>query len=168
MANTLNKFYVNIGKSVEEKIPKGNKTFTHYLENRNAFNIVLHPCINEEIKKYISDMTVSKATGPNSIPMNLLKQFANELIDPLVTIINKSLKEGIFPDILKFASVCPIYKKNDRTKCANYRPISLLSNISKIFEKTMYNRIELFLSEFDIIYELQFGFMESIQLNMPF
>ena len=56
-------------------------------------------------------MTVSKATGPNSIPTNLLKQFTDELIEPLVTIVNKSLKEGIFPDILKLASVCPIYKK---------------------------------------------------------
>ena len=65
-------------------------------------------------------MAVSKATGPNSIPTNLLKQFTNELIEPLVTIINKSLNEGIFPHILKYASVCPIYKKSDRTKCANY------------------------------------------------
>ena len=161
MAETINKFYINIGKTVEEKIPKGNKTFLHYLVDRNAFNIILNPCTSEEIKKYISDMTVSKATGPNSIPTNLLKQFTDELIEPLVTIINKSLKEGIFPDILKFASVCPIYKKSDRTKCANYRPISLLSNLSKLFEKTMYNRIELFLSEFEIIYKLQFGFRKK-------
>ena len=111
MADILNKFYVNIGKTVEEKIPKGNKNFLHYLTDRNAFNIVLNPCTTEEINKYISDMTVSKATGPNSIPTNLLKQFTNELIEPLVIILNKSLREGIFPDILKFASVCPIYKK---------------------------------------------------------
>ena len=106
-------------------------------------------------------MNVSKSAGPNSIPTNLLKQFTDELIEPLVIIINKSLTECTFPDILKFASVCPIYKKGDRAKCANYRPISLLSNIGKIFEKTMYNRIELFLSEFDIIYKLQFGFRKK-------
>ena len=111
MAGILNKFYVNIGKTVEEKIPNGNKTFLHYLADRNAFNIILNPCTFEEIKKYISDMTVSKATGPKSIPTNLLKQFTDELIEPLVIIVNKSLKEGIFPDILKLASVCPIYLK---------------------------------------------------------
>ena len=61
----------------------------------------------DEIKKYISDMRESKATGRNSIPTNLLKQFTDELIEPLVIIINKSLKEGIFPDILKLASVSP-------------------------------------------------------------
>ena len=106
-------------------------------------------------------MAASKATGPNSIPTNLLKQFTDELTEPLVTILNKSLKEGIFPDILKLASVCPIYKKSDRTNCANYWPISLLSNLSKIFEKAMYNRIELFLSDFDLIYKLQFGFRKK-------
>ncbi len=120
MADMINKFYINIGKTVEEKIPKANKSFLHYLIDRNAFNIVLNPCTIEEIKKYVSDMTLYKATGPNSIPTNVLKQFIDELIEPLVTIINKSLKEGIFPDILKIASVCPIYKKGDRTKCANY------------------------------------------------
>ena len=161
MADIINNFYINIGKNVEEKIPKANKTFLHYLSNRNPFNIILNPCTNEEIKKYISDMTASKETGPNSIPTNLLKQFTDELTEPLVTILNKSLKEGIFPDILKLASVCPIYKKSDRTNCANYRPISLLSNLSKIFEKAMYNRMELFLSEFDIIYKLQFGFRKK-------
>ena len=130
MADIINNFYINIGKNVEEKIPKANKTFFHYLSNRNQFNIILNPCTNEEIKKYISDMTASKATGPNSIPTNLLKQFTDELTEPLVTILNKSLTEGIFPDLLKLSSVCPIYKKNDRTNCANYRPISLLSNLS--------------------------------------
>ena len=111
MADILNRFYVNIGKTVEEKIPKCKKTFLHYLTDRNAYNIVINPCTNEEIKIYISNMNVSKATGPNSIPTNLLKHFTDELIEPLVTIINKSLIEGIFPDILKCASVCPIYKK---------------------------------------------------------
>ena len=70
-----------------------------------------------EIKKYV---TVSKATGPNSIPVSILKHFNEELI-----LINKSLDEDIFSDILKLASVCPIYKENEQTKCANFRPISL-------------------------------------------
>ena len=50
MADTINKLYVNIGKTVEEKIPQGNKTFSYYLRNRNSFNIVLNPCTTEEIK----------------------------------------------------------------------------------------------------------------------
>ena len=79
--------------------------------------------------------------------------------------MNKSLTEGVFPNSLKLALVCPIFKKGDVTKCANYRPISLLSNISKIFERVMYNRIEHFLEEHDSIYELQFGFRKNYSTN---
>ena len=52
-----------------------------------------------------------------------------------------SLKESIFRTLNKEASVCPIFKKEDKNKCENYRPISLLPNISKIFERVMYNRL---------------------------
>ena len=60
--------------------------------------------------------------------------------------------------MLKIANVCPIYKKKEVYKCENYRPISLLSNISKIFERIMYNRVLDFLDTFDLIYKYQFGF----------
>ena len=158
MANTINKFYVNIGKSVEQKIPRKETQFSHYLNSKNNYNIVLHPCTEDEVRKYISTLPVSKASGPNSIPISILKTNIDQLVNPLISILNKSLAEGTFPDLLKSASVCPIYKKGDKSQCANYRPISLLSNLSKIFERTMYNRIEQFLSTFETIYKLQFGF----------
>ena len=107
--------------------------FSNYLRNRNIFIIVLNPCTHEEVSRYISDIaSVSKSTGPNSIPTSILKYNIAQLIDPITSILNKSLDEGTFPDLLKLASVCQIYKKNYRTKCANYRPISL-SNLSNIF-----------------------------------
>ena len=67
--------------------------------------------------------------------------------------------------MLKSALVCPIFKKNDKTKCANYRPISLLSNIGKIFERIMYTRLESFLDINDIMYNLQFGFRKKHSTN---
>ena len=110
MANTLNNFYVNIGKSIEEKIPKAKTSFSYYLRQRNIYNIILNPCTDEEIRKYISDITsVSKSTGPNSIPISILKYNINELIGPITSILNKSLAEGTFPDLVKLASLCPIY-----------------------------------------------------------
>ena len=74
IADALNTFYVNIGKSVEQNIPKGKTLFSNYLCNRNIFNIVLNPCTHEEVSKYISDISsVSKSTGPNSIATSILK-----------------------------------------------------------------------------------------------
>ena len=76
-----------------------------------------------------------------------------------------SLKESVFPLLNKEANVCPIYKKGDLSKCENYRPISLLSNISKIFERVMYVRVEDFLKSSEILYNFQFGFRKQYSTN---
>ena len=96
------------------------------------------PCDSNELLLLLRQMSTSKASGPNSIPTNLLTEHADTLVHPIVSIINMSLKEGIFPSLNKEASICPIFKKGDKMKCENYRSISLLSNISKLFEKVMY------------------------------
>ena len=163
--NALNKFYVNIGKSVEEKIPNAIKSFTSYLPNVTASPLFLHQCDTDEIASIIANLGTVKSPGPNSIPTNLLKEYFALFISPLKLIINKSLNEGVFPSLLKVALVCPIFKKGDKTKCANYRPISLLSNISKILERIVYNRIENFLNENSLIYDLQYGFRKKHSTN---
>ena len=109
-----------------------------------------------------------KASGPFSIPTQILKDYGQLLVDPLQCIINKSLREGIFPALLKSARVCPIFKKGDQQNCGNYRPISLLSNLSKIFERIYFSQLEHFLNVNDIIYDLQFGFRKNIPLTMRF
>ena len=64
----------------------------------------------------------------------------------------------MFPDILKTSSVLPLFKKESKLICGNYRPISLLSNIIKLLEKLMYSRLYNFLNIFNCLSELQFGF----------
>ena len=165
IANKMNDFFVNIGSSVEAKIPDSKKAFHDYLGLNNPTSLLLRQCSQDEVKEIIKNFSVSKASGPFSIPTKILKNYSHILINPLTTIINKSLSEGIFPSYLKAALVCPIFKKDDKTKCANYRPISLLSNIGKIFERVMYNRIEEFLNDSEIIYKLQFGFRKKYSTN---
>ena len=62
------------------------------------------------------------------------------------------------PDNLKIAEVVPIFKKGSRLKASNYRPISLLSNLNKIFEKIVFNRVYRFVEKFNCFYKKQFGF----------
>ena len=69
-----------------------------------------------------------------------------------------SFSNGIFPESLKLANIIPIHKKDDKTFVNNYRPISLISNIDKIMEKLIYQRLYLFLEHNNIIYHNQFGF----------
>ena len=82
-------------------------------------------------------MSTSKSVGPDIIPINILKLSCSVLSKPLVKLINFSFSEGIFPDLLKFTSVIPVFKKGDNLDYDNYRPISLLSNIGKLIEKTV-------------------------------
>ena len=165
IADTINKFYTNIGSSIEAKIPQSKKSFQDYLGSYNFSPFSLDECSLEEITKMVNSINISKSCGPFSIPTKLLKEFSVILSPVLTIIVNKSLKEGIFPKLLKYALVCPIYKKSDKTQCANYRPISLLSNLSKVFERVMYNRIDKFLEDNNIIYDLQYGFRKKHSTN---
>ena len=126
-------------------------------------------------------MKTNKARGPNSIPTKILKLFKKEFSKPLSDIINLSFNQGVFPNLLKIANVIPIHKKGDKLDCNNYRPISLLSNISKIFEKCMHTRLTNFLRVNKILFSHQFGFrnwyvkprigiapqVDSVQLGNP-
>ena len=77
-------------------------------------------------------------------------------------LINQSYNTGIFPEVLKISNVIPIFKnKGSPLDVSNYRPISLLSNVEKIYEKIMYSRVEEFLNQFNQIYSRQFGFRKG-------
>ena len=92
--------------------------------------------------------------------MKLIKGASASLAKPLSLIINQSLSTGIFPDKLKIAKVVPIYKKDDSTLIDNYRPISLLPVMSKIFEKVVYGQIYDYLISNLLLYKSQHGFQK--------
>ena len=82
-----------------------------------------------------------KATGPYSIPSNLLKLLKSMRSKTLEIIFNASFARGIVPDKFKIARVLPVFKNGIQTNMSNYRPISLLSVFNRILEKIMYNRL---------------------------
>ena len=143
-AKALNNFFVSIGSSVEKKIPAAKSSFSLFLGERKLNNFHVINVTKDEVLENIKKLGKNKSSGPFSIPVNILKDYTSILADPLVYIINKSLNEGIFPTLVKSARVCPIYKKGDRFKCENYRPISLLSNVSKIFEIIHHDQLSKF------------------------
>ena len=76
----------------------------------------------------------------------------------LAVIVNSSFTEGIFPNALKSARVVPVHKGGSKTEVTNYRPISLLSSFSKIYEKLMHSRVLEFLDSNGSLFESQYGF----------
>ena len=77
---------------------------------------------------------------------------------PLTHLINLSLTQGKFPDSLKIAKVVPVFKQGSHMLCTNYRPISVLPALSKIFEKCMFNQLMLYISFHDVFTPNQYGF----------
>ena len=76
--------------------------------------------------------------------------------------INRVFSEGVFPNILKIAKMVPLFKKSDKSKPKNYRPISLLPQFSKILEQLIKNRLLKLLDKFNIITKCQYGFRNKI------
>ena len=88
----------------------------------------------------------------------LLKWCVDFISEPLSHVCNMSLQEGIFPDELKIANVIPLYKCDDPKLFNNYRSVSVLPSVSKVFERIMYNRFVSYLNEYKILFSYQFGF----------
>ena len=100
----------------------------------------------EEVKNAIKDLHINKSTISGDIPTKILKQYAQIYSKKLADIFNESIKTSKFPDILKKApEVAPVYKKDDMNDKQNYRLVSTLSNLSKIFEKLIYSQINIYI-----------------------
>ena len=100
-----------------------------------------------------------------SIPTNILKQTKEFISKPLSDLINLSFTSGKFPTIFKCPSVTPIFKKGSKLEYSNYRPISILSNVSKIFEKLVSNRLKFFLEQNKCLFESQYGFRSKHSID---
>ena len=162
IADSFNNYYTSIADDIlEARSYEGNKHHREYLSTPLANTFAVIECDHTEVENIINSFNPRKATGPNSIPTDILHMLKKDISHPLSVIFNISPNSGIFPDILKIAKTIPIYKKGSKLRVGNYRPISLLSNISKILEKLMFNKVYKFLKDRKCIYELQFGFRKK-------
>ena len=151
-------------KILKEKKYDGNKSYDKYLQNYNG-KFTITPTNPTEIQYLIKQLNPKKGTGPNSIPSVFLRMLSFILSVPISNLCNRSLNSGVYPDILKLANVIPIHKKESKLDVSNYRPISLLSNINKLFEKVMSLRITNYFERSNLLYDLQFGFRAKHSTN---
>lgn len=121
-------------------------------------SLYLTPVTSNEVLDIVRQLKNTNSSGFDQIPSRILKNSIDIISETIAAIINKSFETGTFPDLLKTAIVKPIYKKNDKQKTENYRPISLLSIFSKIIEGAMYKRIMNYIHQHDILTKCQHGF----------
>ena len=108
---------------------------------QNSFNFKFERVSTDQVIKFIDEIDCNKSLS-GDIPAKIIKIAKEEIAEPIRNCINNSMSAGTFPDELKIADIVPVFKKEDQNDKTNYRPISLLPLISKIFEKFLYQQIE--------------------------
>ena len=158
----FNNFFASIGPSLASKIDtSGKKVFSAYLHGQIEHRFIFTPVTTEHVNVVITKFEPKTSTGHDNLSMKLLKRIAPHITDPLRLIINQSLATGIFPANLKVAKVLPLFKKGDEKLLDNYRPISLLPVLSKVFEKVVYNQVYEYFTLHKLFYKSQYGFRKG-------
>ena len=162
IAEEFNKFFINIGPQLATQIPQDNNiTFQSYLNSPCHTTFNFSPVQQEDVIKIINELKSKSSFGFDRLSTKILKCLKIELSNPIAVIINQSLTHGIFPDKLKVARVIPIFKSNEETLLTNYRPISLLPSISKVFEKVIFKQLHSYFKSNSLYFISQYGFREK-------
>lgn len=153
VAETFNNFFINVAKDIGSqniKTDDNHPSIKAIKENKTETDQFIFNPINEEfVNKEINKIGIKKATGKDGISSKILRLSKSVVAKPISKIINKSFETSTFPDKLKEAQVVPLHKKNNTLDKGNYRPVSILPMISKIFERAVNSQIvEFFDSHF--------------------
>ena len=162
IANTINDFFAHIGPKLASKFNNSeNNSFMKFMGESQEQSMRLYETNPNEVFKLIKKLKIKKSAGFDELTAKFLNICAPHISEPLANIFNSSIATGVYPDLLKIARVTPIYKKGSKSDPSNYRPISVLSQINKIYEKILHKRLYKYLTKFQILYEFQFGFREG-------
>ena len=156
IADEFNNYFATI--CANNIIPDIPTSHTHYLNNATESTFNFKIIDNATTMQYLSKITNSHSCGHDNISSSTLKCIAHEICQCLTLIINQSITTGIFPENLKIAKVVPIYKKDDQSQIKNYRPISVLPVISKIFENAMHSQLMEYFTSHKLLSNQQYGF----------
>lgn len=149
VSEKFNTFYTTVASKLVEHLPQclnnfGRKFVFDFYSRKGVFlnNYSFSIVSENKVFKYLSKLGIKKATGLDGIPSRFVRDGASIISCPLAHVINLSLIQGVVPDDLKAARVIPLYKKGHKTEVGNYRPVSILCIISKVFEPVVYDQVE--------------------------
>ena len=165
IADQLNNYFCSIAEDLASKLPEPttSSNMPHF-ENIRPNSFYLFPVTTAECIKLINSLKLTK-TEIDSMPVKIFKQITHVTAFVLCRLINLSYNTGIFPDSLKIARITPLFKKGEKTNPNNYRPIASLPFISKIYERSMANRLTSFFIKYKIIHPSQFGFQRGLSTS---
>lgn len=160
VANELNEYFASVALTD----PMNHRPYQHFNIGKKTVttSMVLTPVSLGEVDRAIRGLKSKKSSDIYGMSVWLLKACYKSILALITKLINISFAEGKFPDALKTAKVIPILKKGDSTIANNYRPISILPVLSKVFEKLFLERLLNFLDAYDILSRQQFGFRKKL------
>ena len=128
---------------------------------RNPVSMVLQDSDVNEVVCIVDNFLKKNSTGHDNIPAIILKWIINLIAPILVEIFNRCINQGIYPEILKIGKITPLFKNGDKAIDDNYRPITVLTQINKLFEKLIHKRMMTFTNENNLLTNCQFGFRKG-------
>ena len=159
MAEAFNCHFANIGHDLARDIPSADTDTVpeSYLISTNA-TFSFKSCSPNEVRLLLEKLDTKKSTGLDNLPSRMLKVAAGVLAPSLAFLFNQSISSGIVPTEWKLARVTPIFKKGKRQDGNNYRPISIIPAVAKVFERVIYDQFFKYVNDNDLLVNCQSGF----------
>ena len=153
----FNKHFCEIGTKLASELGKISKRFDEYMSPINSF-FNLESVTPSEVLRHLNNLPANKATGLDKMPCRLVKTAAPTIAKSISLIFNCSVATGIAPSDWKAARIIPIHKAYSKDDLHNYRTISVISTIAKVFERMVYTQLYDYLSKNNLLYKYQPGF----------
>ena len=153
-------YFTDVPSSISNLLPLGAIDPLSYFEDCNL-SFELQQVTFNEVRDAVARLKNTKAKDVYGINVKILKTVINVILIPLTKLINLCLKSSTFPTSLKLAKVTPVYKKGSRLDPSNYRPISVLPLIGKVFERLLYNQISAYFETNNLFQSCQYGFRNN-------
>ena len=166
ICNTIYHYFANIGNKIAPPVFVKKEDYYCHLKKRQCKSIIPNPSDDYEIIEAKNGLNCHKSQGYIDVPVKLIKHTKFIIACYLGISFNSYIEKGYYPDQLKIAKVVPLYKSGNKTEVCNYRSISILSPISKVFETLLHKRPIAYWEKFDLFTNHQFGFRKKHSTNL--
>ncbi|KAK3919289.1 putative RNA-directed DNA polymerase from transposon BS [Frankliniella fusca] len=157
VAEAFNDFFGNVAKDLQN----GNNSMGTSGRQQQQ-SMFLSPVTKNDVIIAIMNLKNKKCSGNDDVSDDILKKCHTEILEPLLSIIQESYQQGVYPERLKTSKILPLYKKKgEKEDVTNWRPVANITAFAKIFESIMNKKVRAYLQKFSILSESQFGFIEN-------
>lgn len=164
-ASDFNIFFSNIAEETLRNIPHVKIKAENFLKQQNKIptdqGFHFKEVTYVKVRDAINNLKNKHSKDIYEVSVSLLKKIKDTLIIPLTKLLNFCINEGVYPDCFKISKVIPVYKKGDRAEVNNYRPISLIPALSKVFEYLLKDQLLSYFEKNSILNNFQYGFRKG-------